>query len=96
MGGGAAGRGSKGQKADTRLSPGTRKGCLLPFPGRGTRPAGARLAVIIGASARKERPLGIRDPFNQRSVQTHLRPAVMVENKDMALVVMETWEGGLG
>lgn len=96
MGGGAAGRRSKGQKADTRLSPGTRKGCLLPFPGRGTRPAGARLAVIIGASARKERPLGTRDPFNQRSVQTHLRPAVMVENKDMALVAMETWEGGLG
>ena len=52
--------------------------------------------MIIGASASKERPLGTRDPFNQRSVQTHLRPAVMVENKDTALVAMETWEGGLG
>ena len=50
------------------FNPGTR-GRLLPSPGRATRPAGTPLAVVIGASARKERPLGTRDPFNQRSVQ---------------------------
>lgn len=96
MGGGAGAGGRKAGRSGYPALPRTREGCLLLSPGRGT-PAGARLKVIIGASARKERPLGTREnSFNQRSVQTHLRPAVMVENKDTALVAMETWEGGLG
>lgn len=54
--------------AGTPLTSGTR-GRLLPSPGRATSPAGTPLAVVIGASARKERPLGTRDSFNQSSVQ---------------------------
>lgn len=77
------------RRGTSSLSPGTR-GCLLPFRCRATRPASARVRWLSEHLRGRSVHWGPETHLISSCAETHLRPAVTDEDKDTALVAMET------